>query len=207
VALDPAIRARARRTGAVLADSVQTMPLNPSTLRSLKHSASRLTAAYDPAFALVRLLMAGCGISATPGEESLELPGFLFDMNMLFQEGLGRFLRDWLADAKVSEQYRLTDIFQYQPLFNPRAKRAPTPRPDYVMSRGNQIVAIADAKYRDLWDRDLPSGMLYQLSVYPNRRIRLPRQLAMHLGRSFEPIVDRDLFHQRPIPLSRRQVR
>jgi hypothetical protein len=34
------------------------------------------------------------------------------------------------------------------------------------MSRGGQIVAIADAKYRDLWGRDLPSGMLYQLSVY-----------------------------------------
>ena len=44
--------------------------------------------------------------------------------------------------------------------------RAPTPRPDYVMSRGGHIVAIADAKYRDLWKRDLPSGMLYQLSVY-----------------------------------------
>ena len=34
------------------------------------------------------------------------------------------------------------------------------------MSRGGHIVAIADAKYRDLWERDLPSGMLYQLSVY-----------------------------------------
>ena len=110
--------------------------------------------------------MAGYGISAVHGETAIELPGFLFDMNLLFQAALGRFLRDWLADASVAEQFRLTDIFQYQPFFNPRRKRAPTPRPDYVMSRGNQIVAIADAKYRDLWERELPSGMLYQLSVY-----------------------------------------
>jgi 5-methylcytosine-specific restriction enzyme subunit McrC len=166
VALDPVVRARARRATAMLAESVQTVNLNPSTFRALKRSASRLTAAYEPAFALIRLLMAGCGISATHRGETLELPGFLFDMNLLFQEGVGRFLREWLADATVAEQYRLTDIFGYQPLFNPRRKRAPTPRPDYVMSRHGHIVAIADAKYRDLWERDLPSGMLYQLSVY-----------------------------------------
>lgn len=166
VAIDPAIRGRAHRGAAPLAKSVQAVALNPSTFRALRRTASRLTAAYEPAFALIRLLMAGYGISATHGTASVELPGFLFDINLLFQEALGRFLRDWLADAEVAEQHRLTDIFQYQPLFNPRRKRAPTPRPDYVMSRGGQIVAIADAKYRDLWDRDLPAGMLYQLSVY-----------------------------------------
>jgi hypothetical protein len=66
--------------------------------------------------------MAGYGISTTHNGDSIELPGFLFDMNLLFQEGLGRFLRDWLVDGKVAEQYRLTDIFRYQPLFNPRRK-------------------------------------------------------------------------------------
>ena len=139
--------------------------LESSTFRALQRGASRLTASYEPAFALIRLLMAGYGISTTHDGESIELPGFLFDMNLLFQEALGRFLRDWLVDGNVAEQYRLKDIFRYQPLFNPRRKHAPTPRPDYVISRGGHIVAIADAKYRDLWERDLPSGMLYQLSV------------------------------------------
>ena len=166
VAIDPAIRGRARRSAASLAESVETIALNRSTFRALQRGGSRLTASYEPAFALIRLLMAGYGISTTHDGESIELPGFLFDMNLLFQEALGRFLRDWLVDGKVAEQYRLTDIFRYQPFFNPRRKHAPTPRPDYVISRGGHIVAIADAKYRDLWERDLPSGMLYQLSVY-----------------------------------------
>jgi 5-methylcytosine-specific restriction enzyme subunit McrC len=34
------------------------------------------------------------------------------------------------------------------------------------MSRAGRIVAIADAKYRDLWEQSLPADMLYQLSVY-----------------------------------------
>jgi 5-methylcytosine-specific restriction enzyme subunit McrC len=166
VALDPAIRARALRSAAPLVDHVDAVALNHSTLRALQRSASRLTSAYEPAFALIRQLMAGHGISATTGAESIELPGFLFDMNLLFQEALGRFLRDWLADAQVVEQHQLKEVFRYHPLFNPRHKRAPTPRPDYVMFRGGRVAAIADAKYRDLWERDLPSGMLYQLSVY-----------------------------------------
>jgi 5-methylcytosine-specific restriction enzyme subunit McrC len=57
-------------------------------------------------------------------------------------------------------------VFSYQPAFNPRRKRTPTPRPDYVVRRKGRVVAIADAKYRDLWERDLPRDMLYQLSVY-----------------------------------------
>ena len=79
----------------------------------------------------------------------------------------GRFLREWLVDARVAEQYQLVqDIFQHEPLFNPRQRRAPpTPRPDCVMSRASKVGAIADAKYRDLWERDLPAGMLYQLSL------------------------------------------
>jgi 5-methylcytosine-specific restriction enzyme subunit McrC len=166
VALDPAIRARALRSAAPLMNHVDVVALNQSTLRALQRSTSRLTSAYEPAFALIRLLMAGHGISATAGPESIDLPGFLFDMNLLFQEALGRFLRDWLADAQVVEQHQLKEVFRYQPLFNPRQKRAPTPRPDFVMFRGGRVVAIADAKYRDLWERDLPSGMLYQLSVY-----------------------------------------
>ena len=154
------------RPAAALADRVDPVPLEPETFRALRRSASRLTTAYEPAFALIRLVMAGSGIGPETGPEQTALPGFLFDMNLLFQSAVERFLREWLDDANVSPQYRLQDVFRYDPHFNPRRRQSPTPRPDYVLSRRGRVVAIADAKYRDLWEKSLPPDMLYQLSVY-----------------------------------------
>ena len=34
------------------------------------------------------------------------------------------------------------------------------------MKQGGKIVAILDARYRDLWEKPLPPGMLYQLVMY-----------------------------------------
>ncbi len=166
VAQDPLVRTRARRFAMALADRVEPVPLMAETFRALHRSASRLTAAYEPAFALIRLIKAGSGIGPETGADRTELPGFLFDMNRLFQDAVGRFLRDWLRDAKVLPQYRLQNVFRYDPRFNPRRRQSPKPQPDYVLTRQGRVVAIADAKYRDLWEYNLPPDMLYQLSVY-----------------------------------------
>ena len=164
--VDPEIRTRILRLVATLAGRVEPVPLTRETFRALRRGSSRLTTAYEPAFALIRLLVAGTGIGLDAGAERTELPGFLFDMNRLFQDALERFLREWLENSTVMPQYRLQDVFRYDPGFNPRRQRSPTPKPDYVLWRQGRVEAIADAKYRDLWEQSLPASMLYQLSVY-----------------------------------------
>jgi 5-methylcytosine-specific restriction enzyme subunit McrC len=165
-AFDSVVRTRALQTAALMRESVGHASLEPNTFKLLARHTGRLTSHYAPAFRLIRLLQAGHGISPIPDGPTIPLPGFLFDMNVLFQEALGRFLREWTPNAQLREQYRLAEVFRYRSEYNPRQKRAPTPRPDYVVMREGRVVAIADAKYRDLWTTDLPRDILYQLSVY-----------------------------------------
>lgn len=98
--------------------------------------------------------------------ERVRLPGFLFDMNRFVQALISRLLHDHLEDCEIQDEYHLKDLFCYDPGLNPRKRRAPIQKPDFVIRRNRQIVAILDAKYRDLWEKPLPREMLYQLSLY-----------------------------------------
>jgi 5-methylcytosine-specific restriction enzyme subunit McrC len=66
----------------------------------------------------------------------------------------------------VQEEQSMDDLLRYAPGANPRRRRAPRPRPDFVVTGVDGRRSIFDAKYRDLWERDLPREMLYQLTLY-----------------------------------------
>src|SRR5260370_1484032 len=147
-----------------LAD-IAPIKLDERALERLHRETDRLTAAYAPAISLIELLLAAEGISLDERHPEQRLPGFLFDMNRFFQELLARFLGEYLQDYTVQAQFEIEDMLVY--VDNPQHHQAPKPRPDYVVKQSRKVIAVLEAKDRDLWEKHLPPGMLSQTTMYP----------------------------------------
>lgn len=166
VAADIELRTKVRRLAALIAEDVRSTVLSRDALRQARRKMDRRHVNYEPPLTIIELLFDATGVDLEGDAAQIPLDGFLFDMNRFFQSLLSRFLRENLSHVTVRDESTLKGLFIYDSAHNPRGRRAPNPRPDFVVMEGNKSVAVLDAKYRDLWERPLPRDMLYQLSLY-----------------------------------------
>jgi 5-methylcytosine-specific restriction enzyme subunit McrC len=179
LASDVSLRREARRLASLVEEQVSPLTLNESVMEQVTRQLNRLTRSYEPAMAIIALLSNAQGVTLQGDRLTSRLPGFLFDMNAFFQALLSRFLRENLPEYDFMDEHRLRGMMRYSQNFIP-PRRAPTPRPDYVVSQRGKIGSILDAKYRDIWENDLPRDMLYQLVVYAVSHRDRPRSSILY---------------------------
>jgi 5-methylcytosine-specific restriction enzyme subunit McrC len=163
---DRELRQRLYRSVDMFRDVASKAPLETRDIDRAERGLTRLTSASSSALAIIRILHDMRGVAFGPINEHSRTPGFLFDMNVFFQRLLSRFLHENLTARRIEDEISIRGAFAYAVDANPKRRAAPKPRPDFGLFQERNLIGFLDAKYRDSWERGLPSEWLYQGSIY-----------------------------------------
>jgi len=154
------------RTITILRDSIRPVKLDQPLLTRAKRSLNRISEDYRPLLEIIEILCQAQAPHLDQEGQTTPFAGFFLDMNRFFEAMVSKLLKLLPERITVYDQYRLKDLMCYDPLYNPRKRRPPTPQPDFAFIKEGRVVRFLDAKYRDLWEKPLPRDMLYQLAIY-----------------------------------------
>ena len=140
--------------------------LTGETLDAARAACDRRSAYYEPILALARLILRAAGPSFVTQGEAVHLPGFLFDMNVLFEQFVARLCQDHAPiHLKVEAQEKSHRAYRYAQ--NPFGWRLPHLRPDIVIRDARRKpVLVLDTKYKALTSVRPSPADLYQLTLY-----------------------------------------
>ena len=139
----------------------------------------RLNEHYREVVALSRLVLRHGTLEARRGD--LRAPGFLMDMNKVFQEFVTKALRDELGVSEHAFRAERKVPFDEE-------ERIPL-KPDFSWWEGPTCTFVGDAKYKNIsGERGVPNADLYQLLAYTTA-LDLPGGLLIYAKGEAEPAV------------------
>jgi len=162
---DLTLKIKLHRLCSIMEESVKSQEINRDILLRASAHIDRLNEKYGHALEIIKILYESQGIQPEDGSH-IRIHGFFFDMNRFFQALISRLLHDFLEGYKIQDERRLYDMFSYSPEYNPWEKKSPVLKPDFSVMEGKKVKCFLDAKYKDLWNNQLPAYMLYQLAIY-----------------------------------------
>lgn len=147
--------------------SINPIKLSLKSFGNAYRTLNRLTRAYEPILNLIYLLWSTNIPNIYGKYKEVPISGFLLDMNKFFEDLIAKFLKASLENYVVYHPYSFSNMISYIPEYNPKNhKIKKNIYPDFVIFQNNKCFAVLDAKYRDLWNKNLPIKWLYQLCVY-----------------------------------------
>ena len=134
--------------------------LSKELLTKALNNSDRLNNNYKNIFKLIKLLLREEDFNFL-GEQNNNFPGFLLDMNLLFEKFIYQYFKKKLPkNTKIKYQKSLINKFRAD------NNQSYNLIPDYQFFEEGQLFKIADAKYKDYENRKVSAADLYQLTAY-----------------------------------------